>query len=122
MAGEPEPPPSFTQERSPPTDEAAASPSTRRLPSPDGHEPVAVTPAITEATRVTDLPDEPIVAGRPVPGQRLGDFQLLEVLGSGSFATVYLAQQISLGRQVALKVATNQDSEARTLASLEHEH
>ncbi|HKB41417.1 MAG TPA: serine/threonine-protein kinase, partial [Gemmataceae bacterium] len=55
-------------------------------------------------------------------GQRLGDFQLLEALGSGSFATVYLARQISLDRQVALKVATTQDSEARTLATLEHEH
>src|SRR5205085_166227 len=61
-------------------------------------------------------------SGPPAPGQVLGDFELLEVLGSGSFATVYLARQISLGRQVALKVATNQDSEARTLASLEHEH
>src|SRR5206468_12649842 len=38
------------------------------------------------------------------------------------FATVYLAMQVSLGRQVALKVAGNIDSEARTLATLEHEH
>jgi serine/threonine protein kinase len=58
----------------------------------------------------------------PRPGQRLDDFELLSVLGAGSFAKVYLAQQVSLGRQVALKVSRNRGQEARTLASLEHDH
>ena len=40
----------------------------------------------------------------------------------GSFATVYLARQVSLGRLVALKVAADMGSEARTMASLEHAH
>lgn len=65
----------------------------------------------------------PVVPGKmPVPGQQLGDFQFLEVLGKGAFATVYLATQISLDRSVALKVCTNESPEAKTLASLEHEH
>jgi serine/threonine protein kinase len=51
-----------------------------------------------------------------------GDFELLRVLGEGSFGKVYLARQISLDRQVALKVTGNRGSEARTLASLEHDH
>ena len=37
-------------------------------------------------------------------GTTLGDFHLLRVLGSGGMANVYLAEQISLKRKVALKV------------------
>jgi serine/threonine protein kinase len=55
-------------------------------------------------------------------GERLGDFELMNLLGSGSFAKVFLARQISLGRHVALKVSANYGSEARTLASLEHDY
>lgn len=58
----------------------------------------------------------------PAAGEQLGDFELLTVLGKGAFATVYLARQISLGRQVALKVSANRGTEARTLAKLEHDH
>src|SRR5262245_33813800 len=50
------------------------------------------------------------------------DFELLRVLGEGSFGKVYLARQISLDRQVAIKISANRGSEARTLASLEHDH
>jgi serine/threonine protein kinase len=57
-------------------------------------------------------------------GDRLGDFELLRVLGAGSYCRVYLARQTSLGRLVALKVTTEDISgaEARTLARLEHAH
>src|SRR5204863_189947 len=64
----------------------------------------------------------PHLLGLPGAGQRLDDFELLRVLGSGSFARVYLARQVSLGRLVALKVSRNKSQEARTLASLEHDH
>jgi len=37
-------------------------------------------------------------------GQRIGDYQVLRRLGSGGMADVYLADQISLRRKVALKV------------------
>src|SRR5262249_42994402 len=53
----------------------------------------------------------------PAPGQRLDDFELLGVLGTGAFARVYLARQSSLGRLVALKVSAHCGDEARTLAS-----
>ncbi len=56
------------------------------------------------------------------PGERVHDFEITAVLGEGGFACVYLARQISLDRQVALKVSANRGSEARTLASLEHEN
>jgi len=62
------------------------------------------------------------LSGLPNPGQRLDDFELLQILGEGAFGRVYLAKQISLGRQVALKVVANRGNEARTMASLEHDH
>src|SRR6476620_7827604 len=44
---------------------------------------------------------------KPAPdltGKRLGDFQLLRRLGQGGMGQVYLAEQISLKRKVAIKV------------------
>lgn len=56
------------------------------------------------------------------PGEVLDDFQVVKVLGKGAFGVVYLARQVSLDRQVALKVAANEGSEGRTMARLEHDH
>src|SRR6185436_18332834 len=54
-------------------------------------------------------PASPAGAGdvRPEPdlsGKELGDYQSLRRLGRGGMAEVYLAEQLSLRRQVALKV------------------
>lgn len=55
------------------------------------------------------------------------DFQLTDVLGRGGMGTVYLAEQLSLGREVALKVVNSSvatsaplPTEARTVAQLHH--
>jgi WD40 repeat protein len=64
-------------------------------------------------------------------GTRIGDYELIDVLGRGGMAIVYLARQISLDRLVALKtvsVMLAADSlgrerfrrEARAVAQLEH--
>lgn len=72
-------------------------------------------------------------AAPDLTGRRLGDYQILRKLGRGGMAEVYLAQQISLHRPVALKVllpvyAGNENyvrrflHEARAAAKLVHAH
>src|SRR5438128_1085544 len=71
-------------------------------------------------------PDEP-------PPEALGDFRIIREVGRGGMGIVYEAEQLSLGRRVALKVlpyAATMDpkqlqrfkNEARAAASLEHPH
>lgn len=56
------------------------------------------------------------------PGAQLDDFEIIRVLGRGAFGIVYLARQLSLDREVALKVSPNRGSEGRTMARLEHQN
>ena len=76
-------------------------------------------------------PSAASLADPDLSGRRLGDYHLLRRLGRGGMADVYLAQQESLGRQVALKVLKSslaQDesyvrrfqNEARAAAALVH--
>jgi eukaryotic-like serine/threonine-protein kinase len=55
-------------------------------------------------------------------GTRLDDFEIVSLLGRGAFGAVYLARQLSLERQVALKVTAWQGGEGRKMARLEHEN
>lgn len=71
------------------------------------------------------------VQGENVSGQHYGRYQVIRKLGSGGMATVYLAQDPSFDRQVALKILPPSlldesdfrqrfDTEAKMIASLEH--
>ncbi len=53
-------------------------------------------------------------------GETIDDFLILSRLGKGSFASVYLSQQKSMQRRVALKVSAHKGQEAQTLAQLDH--
>ncbi|MDB5310925.1 MAG: pknB 22 [Gemmataceae bacterium] len=80
------------------------------------------------------IPDDPrqaapAAAGRvtraagqfPVVGQWFAGFELVAVLGRGTFGRVYLARQGDLAdRFVALKVSTDLVGESRTLARFQH--
>ncbi|MGO9788357.1 MAG: serine/threonine-protein kinase, partial [Solirubrobacteraceae bacterium] len=67
------------------------------------------------------------------PGQTLGGYRVLGVIGVGGMAIVYKAEQISLGRPVALKVLSAKLShdeafrerfrrEGKNVAALDHPH
>src|SRR6266700_2005860 len=64
-------------------------------------------------------------------GQRLGNYQLLNLIGRGNFTDVYLGEHLHLNTQAAIKVLhtrlTSEESEklrteARTMARLTHPH
>ncbi len=80
----------------------------------------------------SDLPGESTSLG-PLPrddrpkfpeaGDAVAGFQLVEELGRGSFARVFLARETQLGdRAVALKVSLRGSREPQTLARLQHTH
>ena len=67
-----------------------------------------------------------LVASASAPPD-IPDFRLTDVLGRGGMGTVYLAEQLSLGREVAFKVVNTSvatsvslPDEARTIAQLHH--
>jgi serine/threonine protein kinase len=106
---------------SPPTNEASAPPSSWTPYVPEDAKPPPLSNLVTTCLQMPPALKEAAPGDPPAPGQRLGDFFLVQELGAGSFATVFLAVQISLGRHVALKVSRTSDNEAQTLATLEHE-
>jgi len=53
-------------------------------------------------------------------GTQIDDFLLLQKLGQGAFAHVYLAQQLSMHRLVALKVSRGKGDESQALAQFDH--
>jgi len=62
------------------------------------------------------------------PGKVIGDFRIERLLGAGGVSRVFLATQLSLDRQVALKVTVEADedtsaaNEGRTMATFSHPH
>lgn len=76
---------------------------------------------IASRTRSKKSNDARTVDELPNIGETWGEFELLDVLGVGAFAKVYLAKQQGLaGRLVALKLTYRETSESQWLATLQH--
>ena len=61
------------------------------------------------------------------PGDKLGPYEILSVIGSGGMGEVWKARDARLGRDVALKVSKSEftarfEREARTVAAFNHPH
>jgi len=96
-------------------------------------------PAAAQVEQAKDAPpveDQPPVATAPAASaarvlEHLGDYHILREIGHGGMGVVYEAEQVSLGRRVALKVLTDRllrdakqkrrfEREARSAARLHH--
>lgn len=64
----------------------------------------------------TDLRDELQI------GERIDDFDLLADIGHGAYARVFLANQQSMQRRIALKISRNAGAEPQILAKLDHQN
>src|SRR5689334_344375 len=64
------------------------------------HDLPSTSPSMTSETPNPTGPDE----GLDLSGRSLGDYRVLRRLGQGGMGQVYLAEQVSLRRPVALKV------------------
>lgn len=101
----------------------AASPSAAKTSSARGAETTAPQSTAAATSSQSSSGDKKVT--------QLGDFRLIKKLGQGGMGEVYLAHQVSLDRQVALKVMNKQFSkqenfvkrfkrEAQTMAKLNH--
>ncbi len=72
-------------------------------------------------TAATERINRPVVF--PKLGEGIGGFRLVNELGRGAFARVYLAHEVVLGnRPVALKVSKAEGDEPKILARFQHTH
>jgi serine/threonine protein kinase len=76
-------------------------------------------PILVELARAPDVAVEDVDRRRI--GERFGRFQLLGLIGRGSFGVVYEARDLDLGRHVAVKVMTAATPSAEALAAFRAE-
>lgn len=66
--------------------------------------PKPAAPAAPVAAPAAEPAPPPVPEGKDLIGTELGGYRILGILGTGGAAIVYRAEQIQLGREVALKV------------------
>ncbi|MCP3920843.1 MAG: SUMF1/EgtB/PvdO family nonheme iron enzyme [bacterium] len=121
LHGEPEDPSVFCRRRSAGPEVEARLEGLFRLLGSEG----------TPSARAPSDLDAGLAADADLPFERLGDFRLIRKLGEGGMGVVFLAQDVVLGRLVALKivrpeyvgsatVAARFEREARVVSGLRH--
>jgi len=92
-------------------------------PAPELPLPAAIHPTVAKQGRQD--------GDMKLKGKRLGNYRLLSLLGEGAFAEVYLAEQVYIKTQAAIKVLRKRLTqrelvgfveESRTIANLVHPH
>ena len=105
--------------------------ATQRLPAAPIEKPTRETVAARISAR-SPLPPRPEVKDL-APGTRVGNFEIVSLLGSGSMGCVYLAKHTRLGRESALKILRTEFArdpeqvqrffqEARAVNAINHEN
>jgi serine/threonine protein kinase len=74
---------------------------------------------VREITPPADSTESHHGDGLPRPGEVVAEFEILERLGAGAFATVYRAWQRGVDREVALKFSKQPSGESRALSRLD---
>jgi serine/threonine protein kinase len=72
------------------------------------------------AVTVAPAAGKPAAPDELMAGDEIDDFTVVQQLGRGAFARVYLARQISMQRLVALKVSAGKGDEPQALAQFDH--
>jgi serine/threonine protein kinase len=93
-------------------------------------EDAAALQATQELCGTRPRPGKPPSDNSPVPGNSLGQYELIRELGRGGMGKVYLARDLRLGRLAAIKVLARSDAklterfltEARATARCRHEN
>jgi serine/threonine protein kinase len=81
---------------------------------------------VSQSGGESDVDAPTLIPQSPSGTRRVGHFELIRVLGQGAFGAVWLAKDLNLGRQVALKLPTRSEKdsgllrEAQTAAKLAH--
>jgi serine/threonine-protein kinase len=112
------------------TDEALRREVESLLAYADSAEAFMHAPAIGALSRASIQSD---TTARPLIGQRLGPYEIESFLGAGGMGEVYRARDLTLGRDVAIKILPSLftadadrrarfEREARLLAALNHPH
>ncbi|WP_162006770.1 serine/threonine-protein kinase [Roseimaritima sediminicola] len=88
--------------------------------SPPHNTPDAARPHVASGESIAcDSPGQPPAGSS---GRTLGEFRLVCKVGQGAQGSVYLAEDLSLARFVALKVSRARGKEGQVLARLNHPH